>query len=141
MRSRICKLIDPRGSFGAAGLYGDSRYDVAKLYHSVYGLYDFITNDLFRVEVDGANIQLDICSRPQHAHIRERFESAFFGTFDRREILILTGVLFASMPALHYDTPRRQLAMYARAMQLFDEAFQDNKPTETPLEANHANLR
>lgn len=141
MRSRICKLIDPRGSFGSAGLYGDSRYDVAKLFHSVYGLYDFITNDLFRVEVEGANIQLDICSRPQHEHICERFESAFFPAFDRREILILTGVLFASMPALHYDTPLRQLAMYARAMQLFDEAFHGTKHSDTPTETDHANIR
>ena len=39
LRSRICKLLDPRGSFGASGIYGDPRYDVAKLYHSVYGLY------------------------------------------------------------------------------------------------------
>ena len=52
LRSRICKLLDPRGSFGAAGIYGDPRYDVAKLYHSIYGLYDFITNDLFHVSIE-----------------------------------------------------------------------------------------
>lgn len=123
LRSRICKLIDPRGSFGTAGLYGDSRYDVAKLFHSVYGLYDFITQDLFRVEVDGMSIKLEICSRPEHQLICEKFEKVFFRTFERREILILTGILFASMPALHYDEPKRQVAMYARALQLFDEAF------------------
>jgi hypothetical protein len=27
------------------------------------------------------------------------------------------------MPALHYDAPARQIAMYARALQLFDELF------------------
>ena len=54
LRSRICKLLDPRGSFGAAGIYGDPRYDVAKLYHSIYGLYDFIANDLFHVSINGA---------------------------------------------------------------------------------------
>ena len=27
----------------------------------------------------------------------------FFAEFDRREILLITGLLFASMPALHYD--------------------------------------
>jgi hypothetical protein len=27
------------------------------------------------------------------------------------------------MPALHYDAPRRQMAMYARALQLFGELF------------------
>jgi dTDP-glucose pyrophosphorylase len=123
LRSRVCKLLDPRGSFGAAGIYGDPRYDVAKLYHSIYGLYDFITNDLFHVSASGGYIRLDIRSRPQHGQIRERFEKVFFEHFERREILLITGLLFASMPALHYDAPARQLAMYARSLQLFDEAF------------------
>ncbi|HEX4143234.1 MAG TPA: phosphotransferase [Pirellulales bacterium] len=123
MRSRICKLIDPRGSFGPAGIYGDPRYDVAKLFHSVYGLYDFIVNDLFHVSVEGNRIDLDIRHRPQHREIQKRFEKVFFADFDRREILLLTGLLFASMPALHYDAPNRQLAMYARALELFAELF------------------
>ncbi len=106
LRSRICKLIDPRGSFASAGIYGDVRYDVAKLFHSVYGLYDFIVNDLFQIAVDGTDIQLDIRSRPQHRQIQERFERVFFSTFNRRDVLLVTGLLFASMPALHYDAPR-----------------------------------
>ncbi|HTU24672.1 MAG TPA: phosphotransferase [Pirellulales bacterium] len=131
MRSRICKLIDPRGSFGPAGIYGDPRYDVAKLYHSVYGLYDFIVNDLFHVSVEGHRIELDIRHRPPHREIQRRFEKVFFGEFDRREILLLTGLLFASMPALHYDAPNRQLAMYARALELFAELF---SPSTTAVE-------
>jgi hypothetical protein len=123
LRSRVCKLLDPRGSFGTAGIYGDPRYDVAKLYHSIYGLYDFIVNDLFHVSIDGGNVSLQIRSRPQHQQIQERFEKVFFSEFDRREVLLITGLLFASMPALHYDAPRRQLAMYARALQLLGEAF------------------
>jgi hypothetical protein len=123
LRSRVCKLLDPRGSFGVAGIYGDPRYDVAKLYHSVYGLYDFLTNDLFHVAVDGDEIRLEIRTRPYHRQIRERFEKVFFPRFERREILLLTGLLFASMPALHYDAPARQLAMYTRALELFDELF------------------
>ncbi len=96
---------------------------MAKLYHSIYGLYDFITNDLFHVSIDGTRIDLDIRSRPQHRQIQERFEKVFFAEFDRREILLITGLLFASMPALHYDAPRRQMAMYARALELFGELF------------------
>ena len=131
LRSRICKFVDPRGSFGSPGIYGDPRYDVAKLYHSVYGLYDFITNDLFHVSISGTRIDLDIRSRPQHRQIQERFEKVFFAEFDRREILLITGLLFASMPALHYDAPRRQLAMYVRALQLFGELF---SPAAKPQE-------
>ena len=123
LRSRVCKLVDPRGSFGTAGIYGDPRYDVAKLYHSIYGLYDFITNDLFHVAIDGTRVDLEIRSRQQHEQIQRRFEKVFFAEFDRREILLITALLFASMPALHYDAPRRQMAMYARALELFAELY------------------
>ena len=39
LRSRVGKLVDPRGSFGTAGIYGDPRYDVAKLYHWKMAMY------------------------------------------------------------------------------------------------------
>ncbi len=86
LRCRVCKFIDPRGSFGVPGIYGDPRYDVAKMYHSVYGLYDFITNDLFDVSIQENRIALDIHSRPLHDEVCKRFERVFFRDFDRREI-------------------------------------------------------
>lgn len=124
LRSRICKLIDPRGSFGDIGIYGDPRYDVAKLWHSVHGLYDFIVNDLFRVSLSGNRIELSIRVSTAHREIEDRFARVFFdGAFERRDIQLISALLFASMPALHYDQPQRQLAMYARSLQLFDEVF------------------
>jgi dTDP-glucose pyrophosphorylase len=123
MRARICKLIDPRGSFGTVGIYGDPRYDIAKLYHSVHGLYDFIVNDLFRVGITGSEIELSIRAGHGHRNIRERFERVFFPAFDQQAVLLISALLFASMPALHYDHPQRQLAMYTRSLQLFHEYF------------------
>lgn len=125
-RSRVCKLVDPRGAFGQTGITGDARYDIAKLYHSVYGHYDFLTNDLFSVKAEGAALDLELRTRPDHERIRQRFEQVFFGAggpFDRREVLLMTALLFASMLPLHDDAPRRQLAMYATALKLLDEVF------------------
>jgi dTDP-glucose pyrophosphorylase len=140
-RSRVCKLVDPRGSFGTAGIYGDPRYDVAKLFHSIYGLYDFIINDLFHVAIDGPNVSLQIRSRTRHAQIQQRFEKVFFSEFDRREILLITGLLFASMPALHYDAPRRQVAMYLRALELLGEWYSSTCAATAGLTGGDANLR
>ncbi|MBL8956611.1 MAG: hypothetical protein JNK82_37900 [Myxococcaceae bacterium] len=126
LRSRVCKLVDPRGSFGRAGVTGDARYDVAKLFHSVHGQYDFLVNDLFSVRHEGAALDLELRTRPAHAQIRERFERVFFapgGPFERRDVLLITALLFASMLPLHDDAPRRQLAMYATALKLLDEVF------------------
>ncbi|MEE2903793.1 MAG: sugar phosphate nucleotidyltransferase [Myxococcota bacterium] len=123
VRSRVCKLIDPRGSFKVDGIYGDPKYDIAKLYHSVYGLYDFIVNDVFDLRIDGTDIEFKMRARPQHKVINTKFEKVFFPTFDKKETLLRTALLFASMPALHYDAPKRQLAMYIRSLQLLDEAL------------------
>ncbi|MBX7116685.1 MAG: hypothetical protein K1X64_20335 [Myxococcaceae bacterium] len=122
-RSRICKLIDPRGSFAERGVAGDIRYDVAKLYHSARGKYDFLTHDLFHVDVQGTDITFNVRSQPSHERILERFEKVFFGPFDKRDITVVTALLFASMLPLHYDYPKRQLAMYATALGLLDEVL------------------
>ena len=47
---QIIRLIDPRGEFGEQTIYGDPRYDLAKLRHSVKGLYDFILADMFKIK-------------------------------------------------------------------------------------------
>ncbi|MCC6132333.1 MAG: hypothetical protein IT186_20615 [Acidobacteria bacterium] len=131
LRSRLCKLIDPRGSFGAIGIYGDPRYDVAKLYHSVRGFYDFIVNDLFRVAVGEGAINLEIRCRPWHLEVRKRFERIFFQRFDKAEIVLITGLLFASMLPLHFDGPDRQLAIYGMALAFLVEALTGEDFVET----------
>ena len=44
-------FIDPRGYFGFTELYGDVRYDWAKLYYSIVGNYDQFNLKRFRLEV------------------------------------------------------------------------------------------
>ena len=66
---------------------------------------------------------LDIRARPQHAQILARFEKVFFKSFDKRQITLLTALIFASIPALHYDRPARQIAMMIKALELFGELY------------------
>lgn len=122
LRSRICKFIDPRGSFGQSGIFGDQKYDLAKLYHSVRGLYDFLVNDLFSVSLEGSSVSLDVRHRTEHMRVQEVFDAVFFPDFNQHHIQLITGLLFISMPALHYDKPLRQVAMYATGMRLIAEA-------------------
>lgn len=46
-----CYLIDPRGYFGNNSLYGDSRYDWAKLYYSFFGNYDNVNSKKYKIQV------------------------------------------------------------------------------------------
>lgn len=55
-------LIDPRGYFGHTELYGDIRYDWAKLYYSIVGNYDRFNLKDFRLEIGEEEVSLQITS-------------------------------------------------------------------------------
>ena len=49
-------MIDPRGYFGFTELYGDERYDWAKLYYSIVGNYDRFNLKKFSLDIGGNSI-------------------------------------------------------------------------------------
>ncbi len=49
-------LIDPRGYFGFTEIYGDERYDWAKLYYSIVGNYDRFNLKDFNLDIGGHSI-------------------------------------------------------------------------------------
>ena len=61
------KLIDPRGKFGAFDIYGDQRYDLAKLFHSVDGKYDYIIKNMFDLKFDKRFNKIDFTINTQQA--------------------------------------------------------------------------
>jgi dTDP-glucose pyrophosphorylase len=74
--NQIVRLIDPRGSFNRPGIYGDPRYDVAKLRHSTHGCYDYITADMFQLTCrDGAWMCGFICKPTLHKLPPRRMKS------------------------------------------------------------------
>lgn len=126
----IFKFIDPRGSFGKLGIYGDRRYDVAKLYHSVDGKYEYIINDLFYIGDNLTTIDYGIQLGPkfrenyEYTHIiQTRFEEIFFRQFSKKQIKILEGCIFIGMCARHYDNINRQRMMYATGIKLLNDAM------------------
>jgi len=124
VKSRIFKFIDPRGSFGTAGVYGDTRYDIAKLYHSIHGLYDFITADLFRLNIENEKINFEIFSSSNTDEIQKVFREIFFLEYDEEEIILIEGLLFMTMGIFHSDKPERQIAMYLTGLRIWNELLQ-----------------
>jgi hypothetical protein len=122
----IFKFIDPRGSFGVKGIFGDQRYDIAKMYHSVDGGYEFIINDEFHLEKinDTSYAYSLFTSAYKPAALRE-FEKVFFSNaFYKKQIKILEGCIFIGMCARHYDSEKRQIAMYLTGVKLLNEALE-----------------
>ncbi|MEO8626534.1 MAG: hypothetical protein ABI612_00330 [Betaproteobacteria bacterium] len=123
-RYSLLKLIDPRGSFGRHALHGDVYYDLAKLSHSVLGLYDFIVFNQFHVLDDGdGQCSLSFRARGYHETIGEIFRKHVAQNgYDLRRVRLIESTLFLSMPPLHGSNPQHQLAMLLRGLQLFTEA-------------------
>jgi dTDP-glucose pyrophosphorylase len=119
--SRLFKFIDPRGCFGESGIYGDGRYDIAKLLHSLDGGYDFLIHDMFRLERNGEDLHLQQFFSTTRVAVLEAFVNIFGGDYDLKEVRTLEGLLFLSMCPLHQDNPQRQVAMFATGLRILNE--------------------
>ncbi len=87
-------LIDPRGYFGFTQLYGDIRYDWAKLYYSIAGNYDQFNLKQFQLEIRENEVSLSIQSNHW-----EDMEQEFFALTGAEpdEIKLLHAVIWLSL--------------------------------------------
>lgn len=118
------RLIDPRGSFGSFKLFGDKRYELAKILHSIDGCYDYIIEDLFNIEYSNKGIKYELYNNS--AFLKKLFKTEFnLSDTEYREIRLIESLLFLSMIPLHSDVPERQLAMLITGLKLFKETIDD----------------
>ncbi len=122
--NRIFKFIDPRGNFGKRSVFGDVRYDIAKLRHSFVGGYDFLVAGLFSLSQKNNVFDLTIHSEKYNANVAQLFEEQVsVNGYDQNEIKVLEALLFLSMIPLHTENTARQKAMYLIGIQRLNEAF------------------
>ncbi|MDR1339829.1 MAG: hypothetical protein LBK58_07250 [Prevotellaceae bacterium] len=125
-KSQSIRTLDPRGIDinGNQTVYGDIRYDVAKLAHSVLGLYDFILGGHFHYsETDEYNVELQFFIGETTVQIQEYFKNMKFAGYSLEELCVYPILihLFFSMLPLHDDSPLRQKALLANALRLYVE--------------------
>lgn len=118
------KLIDPRGSFGKYDIYGDPRYELAKLFHSVDGKYDFIINDQFRLNYDSdkAIIKYKINDGLIKYDLYQAFIDVFSDVIgkDIKKIHFIEALLFLSMIPLHGESESQQMVMLATGLDILN---------------------
>ena len=119
----ILKLLDPRGSFGATGIYGDPRYDIAKLRHSIVGLYDFIVAGFFKVDRTSNNsYAFKVNCFVDYTRIGKYFDELLKkNSYDLVEIKLIEALLFLTMIPLHPESEQRQIAFYLTAIKYINE--------------------
>ncbi len=125
-RTGIIKLIDPRGSYDGMNpsIYGDSRYDVAKLRHSFCGNYDYIIEGNFYIKnTNHEEFTLEIYSRKQ------KKRNALFDELCREyeycieDIKFIEALIFLTLVPLHDDSKAKQLAFFLLAILKFNSLF------------------
>jgi len=130
-RADAIKLIDPRAIDleNNFNMYGDIAYDVAKLNHSLIGLYDHIIAGAYQLKENGKlNFDLEIFVDQRIANIQKAYlrEPLVAGS-SALEYMPLTILLFLSMLPLHADNKPRQIALFANAFRLYNEFIHSDK--------------
>ena len=121
-RVRRIKAIDPRGLVGdRPTIYGDLRYDLAKLAHSIVGRYDQIVAGRCRSTVDGRDYHLEFEAIACQAWLEDALSDLVVDGVGglSTPVRAVTCGLFLSMLPLHADRPDRQAAFIANALRLF----------------------
>lgn len=135
--SNQIKLIDPRGNFNGDIVYGDIRYDIAKLAQCIVGKYDYIVNDLFDINweadrIDGCDsIHYEIYDFNNKCDITP----ILYKMIDKydcsiTEILFITAIQFLTMIPLHSENVNHQLLMYVKFVELMNQCYERDKIVE-----------
>ncbi len=132
-RMNQIRIIDPRGlDFeDSETIYGDQRYDIAKLAHSIIGCYDHIIANHFRLEHELINEKMKIIFEVKRPETFESIERVFYEKFLRNQkyqddVLAIVILLFITMTPLHSENPERQLAFLSNSVMLYDRFFGRN---------------
>lgn len=124
------KLIDPRGMINHEkfSVYGDIRYEIAKLTHSVVGKYDEIIADRgsFIIKND-YDFVMNFYDESLTQSIVDSFISKDFLGYkiDSKENYALTCLLFISMLPLHNEDEQRQKKFIANVYRLYSNFIKE----------------
>lgn len=118
-RNCAIRVIDPRGSFGPWDIYGDPRYDLAKLAHSINGDYDLIVNGMVSTQWDRENFHFHPHVTPSQETVKSMFQTWLHrrvGPMGVLQVELIESLLFLSMAPLHSDRPDAQRAFLCKGL-------------------------
>jgi hypothetical protein len=114
----IC--IDPRGAFGNQKIFGDILFEYAKIYESIFGLYDFVIEDKFKLTQSNKNINYKIF----YNRNIESIQMTFLNLFPQKnihQIKLIESLQFLCMIPFHADHPNRQIVFLCHGIIRFWE--------------------
>ena len=120
-------FIDPRGYFGFSEVYGDERYDWAKLYYSIVGNYDRFNLKDFSLIIEENSVHLDIASNGW-----EDMEDVFFNLTgaDRWEIKMIHAVIWLSLTTYAWQDYDSICGAFYNGLYYLNEALNPEKASD-----------
>ncbi|WP_217557484.1 aminoglycoside phosphotransferase family protein [Vibrio metschnikovii] len=123
-RKNRIKVIDPRGmtADNQPTIYGHIEYDIAKVCHSVIGLYDWIIAGYYRVDINKYTIEFSLADTDHLSAVQQLFLDTLCADYQLtpKALYAMQIQLFLSMLPLHSDDLSRQNALLANAFRLYN---------------------
>lgn len=117
-------IIDPRGSYLGNTSYGDIYYDYAKYYQSIYGLYDFLAEDKFNIDIIPKDMKIKYeIEKPKSYNVIKKLFENFFNGLDMNVIKLIEALQFITMIPAHVDNYKRQILQLCIGIQHFYEVI------------------
>ena len=105
-------------------MFGDVKYDVAKLRHSLVGGFDTIVNGLYTASlIENNHVSMKVFEPKNHQQICRYLDELIQSRWNLNKIKLIEGLLFISMLPLHKDHFERQLAFYSIGIQRLNEVL------------------
>lgn len=121
-RINSIKIIDPRGLGynNKLSLYGDQNYDLAKLIHSIVGMYDHIISGQFKLkDFKSKSMKINFERSKRLKEVQTLFINKIIGRQKFKDTLPQVILLFINMLPLHKDKKEIQKAIFANCLRLY----------------------
>lgn len=130
-RNGRINVIDPRGhiEIGRPSVFGDTRYDLAKMAHSIVGRYDHILAGRYALEARDGQFSIAFADEELGEWLGDAFSAIVIDGVQATDQTVgaIMISLFLSMLPLHADRPDRQMAFIANALRLYGR-YEGSKP-------------
>ncbi len=116
-KGKEIKFIDPRGYFGDSKIYGDPRYDFAKLYYSAVGNYDQFNEQNFKFKLQFDEVTIRISSSTYENVLPD----LDFYSVNIKDIEILHSLIWLSLSGYLINDLDSMMASYFHGLELVAE--------------------
>ena len=119
-------FIDPRGYFGNTELYGDSNYDWAKLYYSLFSNYDQFNLKRFRLYIRESDVTIEVDSN-QWESLEDVFFELLKNEVSRKQMKMMLAIIWLSLTTYAWEDYDSICGAFYIGLIYFEDALKMSK--------------